>query len=79
MSVFVGEILTSKLTNTNDFTEINQKKCELIYGRLFDLIFKLEHINIESDGSEFLNLQELVIDKRLQEKYEVIKEIWKEE
>ena len=65
-----------KKYESKDSNEINWKKCELIYGRLFDLIFKLDHIGVEADGAQYLNLQELVTDKHLQEKFEVIKDIW---
>jgi len=52
------------------------KKATLIYTRLIDIVFKLDHIDAEDIGKEYLNMQELVIDKRLNEKYEKIKIIW---
>jgi hypothetical protein len=52
------------------------QKATLIYGRLLDIVFKLDHIDADDTGKEFLNMQDLVIDKRLTEKYEVIKMIW---
>lgn len=50
----------------------------MIYGRLLDIVFKLDHIDAEDTGKQYLNLQDLVIDKRLNEKFEVIKIIWDE-
>jgi hypothetical protein len=52
------------------------QKATLIYGRLLDIVFKLDHIDADDTGKEYLNMQDLVIDKRLTEKYEVIKMIW---
>jgi hypothetical protein len=39
-------------------------------------VFKLDHIDAEDTGREYLNMQDLVIDKRLTEKYDVISMIW---
>ena len=39
-------------------------------------MFKLDHIDAEDIGKEYLNMQDLVLDKRLSEKYDVIKIIW---
>jgi hypothetical protein len=52
------------------------KKAMLVYGRLLDVIFKLDHIGADETGKEFLNIHELGTDKRLGEKYEVIRAIW---
>lgn len=51
-------------------------KCRLSYGRLLDIVFKLDHIEAEETGKEYLNLGDLRTDNRLNEKYEVIKVIW---
>lgn len=40
------------------------------------MVFKLDHIDAEDTGKQYLNMADLVIDKRLNEKYEVIKIIW---
>lgn len=76
LKIFVGEVLTSKLGEAKYSSEIQWKKCDLIYGKLFSLIFKIDHIGADQSGDDYLNLQELLLDKRLQEKYNVIKEIW---
>jgi len=47
-----------------------------VYGRLLDIIFKVDHINANDNGKEYLNMAELLIDKRLMEKYDVIKIVW---
>jgi len=54
------------------------KKATLVYGRLLDIVFKLDHIDSEDTGKEYLNLADLVTDKRLMEKYEKIRAIWSE-
>lgn len=48
------------------------KKAQLIYGRLLDMVFKLDHIDAEDTGKQYLNMSDLVIDKRLNEKFGVI-------
>ena len=52
------------------------KKTTLIYHRLLDIIFKLDHIECGESGKEYLNMTDLVIDKRLNEKYEVLRIVW---
>lgn len=52
------------------------RKAQLIYGRLLDMVFKLDHIDAEDNGKQYLNMADLVIDKRLNEKYSVIQIIW---
>ena len=54
------------------------KKATLIYGRLLEIIFKVDHIDSEDNGKQYLNLGDLVTDKRLGEKFEVIQIIWSE-
>jgi hypothetical protein len=41
-------------------------------------VFKLDHIDAEDIGKEYLNMADFVIDKRLNEKYDKIKVIWSE-
>ena len=50
----------------------------VIFWTILDIVFKLDHIDAEDTGKQYLNLQDLVIDKRLNEKFEVIKIIWDE-
>jgi len=71
LKVLIGDILGGNTTNS-DFG----KKATLIYGRLLDIVFKIDHIDGEDTGNEFLNMKDLVLDKRLNEKYDVIKIIW---
>lgn len=52
------------------------KKTTLVYGRLLDIIFKLDHIDAQDTGKEFLNIVDLNTDKRLLEKFEVMQVIW---
>lgn len=52
------------------------QKSRLIYGRLLDVVFKLDHVEAEENGKEYLNLADLRTDHRLSEKFEVIKVIW---
>ena len=52
------------------------KKAALVYGRLLDIVFKIDHIGVEDNGKEFLNVNELNFHSRLLEKYERIKVIW---
>lgn len=70
LKVLIGDILGN--TTNSDFG----KKATLIYGRLLDIVFKIDHIDGEDTGNEFLNMKDLVLDKRLNEKYDVIKIIW---
>lgn len=61
--------------------QINQnfvKKTTLLYGRLLEIIFKVDHVDSEDTGKQYLNLGDLVTDKRLSEKFEVIQVIWSE-
>jgi hypothetical protein len=74
LKVWIGQILGGGGAQQQNFI----KKATLIYGRLSDIVFKLDHIDAEDIGKEYLNMQELVIDKRFNEKYEVIKIIWQD-
>ena len=74
LQVFLGGVLEGGSAVNHTFV----KKATLVYGRLVDVIFKLDHIDCEDTGKEYLNLAELVTDKRLLEKYDVIKVIWSE-
>jgi hypothetical protein len=69
--IFGGVIEGSSSLNPNFI-----KKARLVYGRLLDIIFKLDHVDAEDTGKEYLNMQDLVTDKRFSEKYDVIKIIW---
>lgn len=40
------------------------------------MVFKLDHVAIQSAGEDFLCLKELSTDKHLKEKYDAIKEVW---
>lgn len=55
------------------------KKAQLIYGRLLDVVFKLDHIDVEDTGKQYLNLADLVVDKRLAEKFEVVRMLWSDD
>jgi hypothetical protein len=55
------------------------KKAQLIYGRLLDIVFKLDHIDVEDTGKQYLNLTDLVVDKRLAEKFEVVRMLWSDD
>lgn len=72
LKVLIGEILGGGGPKNSNFMH----KATLIYGRLLDIVFKLDHIDADDTGKEYLNMQDLVIDKRLTEKYDVIKMIW---
>lgn len=72
LKVLIGDILVEGQTKNATFIH----KATLVYGRLLDIVFKLDHIDAEDTGREYLNMQDLVIDKRLTEKYDVISMIW---
>jgi hypothetical protein len=73
LKVLMGDLIgDSSAPNAGNFL----KKGQLIYGRLLDMVFKLDHIDAEDTGKQYLNMADLVIDKRLNEKYDVIKIIW---
>lgn len=72
LKVLIGDILGVTGQNNSEFG----KKATLIYGRLLDIVFKIDHIDAEDTGNEFINMKDLVLDKRLNEKYEVIMMIW---
>ena len=56
--------------------EDNIQKSRLIYWRLMDIIFKIDHIDSHSSGSQFLNLVELMTDSRLDQKFKSLKVLW---
>ena len=68
----MGDLIADGNSNSANFS----KKAQLIYGRLLDMVFKLDHIDAEDTGKQYLNMQDLVIDKRLNDKFDVIKIIW---
>ena len=72
LKVLIGDILVEGQAKNATFIH----KATLVYGRLLDIVFKLDHIDAEDTGKEYLNMQDLVIDKRLTEKYDVISMIW---
>jgi hypothetical protein len=72
LKVLIGDILGVTGQNNHEFG----KKATLVYGRLLDIVFKIDHIDAEDTGNEFINMKDLVLDKRLNEKYEVITMIW---
>ena len=41
-----------------------------------DIIFKIDHIDSHSSGSQFLNLVELMTDSRLDQKFKSLKVLW---
>jgi len=55
------------------------KKATLVYGRLIDIVFKLDHVDADDTGKEYLNLGDLVTDKRFSEKFETIRIIWSDQ
>ena len=71
--VFMNDM--DKRSKESQNSNIN-KKSQLIYGRLIDIVFKVDHIDAEDTGQQYLNLKDLVVDKRLCEKFEVIKIVW---
>lgn len=73
MKILMGDLIQEDQGKSSvNFT----KKAQLIYGRLLDMVFKLDHIDAEDNGKQYLNMADLVIDKRLNEKYNVMKIIW---
>jgi hypothetical protein len=72
VQTFFGQMLQT----SGDGTFV--KKATLVYGRLLDIVFKLDHIDCEDSGKEYLNLADLVTDKRLMDKYEKMSAIWSE-
>lgn len=76
LKVLMGDLVTDPTTpNSVNFS----KKAQLVYGRLLDMVFKLDHVDAEDTGKQYLNMQDLVIDKRLNDKYAVIQQIWSDE
>jgi len=49
---------------TNSVSEVKSKS-KLIYWRLIDVILKLDNIEGEKTGEEYLNMDELGTDSRL--------------
>lgn len=74
VQIFLGGVIEGGASVKQTFV----KKATLIYGRLLDIVFKLDHIDCEDSGKEYLNMVELVTDKRLMEKYDTIRVIWSE-
>lgn len=72
MQVLIGGVVQGGHNVNRDFV----KKAALVYGRLLDIIFKLDHISIEDNGKEYLNVNELNISARITEKYDKIKILW---
>lgn len=74
LKVLMGDLFGASKSNPNF-----SKKAQLIYGRLMDIVFKLDHIDAEDTGKNYLNIQDLATDKRLTEKFEVIQLLWSDE
>lgn len=74
LKVIIGGIIEGGSAINQNFV----KKATLIYGRILEIIFKIDHIDSEDNGKQYLNLADLVTDKRLSEKFDVIKIIWSE-
>lgn len=72
LQVLIGGLIEGGQSVNHNFV----KKTTLVYGRLLDIVFKIDHINVDDSGKEYLNLVELQTDKRLLEKFDVIKVIW---
>jgi hypothetical protein len=53
-------------------TEEQSAKCRLIYWRLLDIVFKIDHIDTASSGADFISLLDLGADHKLANKYHVI-------
>lgn len=53
-----------------------KQKCLLIYGRLFDLIMKIDFIEGNNSGEEYLNIEELNIDSRMSQKFNALSAVW---
>lgn len=73
LKTILGDVLGSMGADSNF-----GKKASLVYGRLMDIVLKLDHIEVEETGKEYLNLHELNLDKRLSEKFEVLRIVWGE-
>ena len=74
LKVIIGGVIEGGSAINQNFV----KKATLIYGRVLEIIFKIDHIDSEDNGKQYLNLADLVTDKRLSEKFDVIKIIWSE-
>jgi hypothetical protein len=51
LKVLIGDLMGASKTNPNF-----SKKSQLIYGRLMDIVFKVDHIEVEDTGNQYLNL-----------------------
>jgi len=74
LKVLIGDLMGASKSNPNF-----AKKAQLIYGRLMDIVFKIDHIDVEDTGKNYLNIIDLNTDKRLTEKFEVIQMLWSDE
>ena len=52
LKVLIGEILGGGGPKNSNFMH----KATLIYGRLLDIVFKLDHIDADDTGKEYLNM-----------------------
>ncbi|CDW91225.1 UNKNOWN [Stylonychia lemnae] len=69
-------IIALSAFNQNNKMEETQTKCKLIYWRILEIIFRIDSIELMENGSEFLNMQELGTDNRLDQKYSSIRVMW---
>ena len=78
---FAAVSLRTILITTDVDSNQNQsyiEKTSKIYGKLMDLIFKVDHIGAEDLGLEYFNTTEFQFDKRLKEKLNSIKVVFKD-
>jgi len=54
LKVMMGELFVSPGNAQNNSTFL--KKGQLVYGKLIDVVFKLDHIDAEDTGKQYLNL-----------------------
>ena len=62
-----------------DAGDQHQSKIRQIYWRLLDIVYKIDCIDGQSNGNDFISLQELGTDHKLANKFNVISaSIWGE-
>lgn len=52
------------------------QKTSLIYWRLIDMILKLDNIDGQDNGEEYLDLDDIGTDKKLIKKFENLRTVW---
>lgn len=75
LKMAIGATFLSKLCKAEERPQV-QQKVNLIYGRLMDIVLKIDCVANMDSGDDFLNLETLNTELRLTQKYDKIKPLF---